>query len=120
MRRALVAGGLALLLAPTAQPVTAPASAAPVLATPTKADLDAAAFKLRVIISALQSPSVETPLKNILFACLYENAMGQINAEADKVIVANKLDRTSTSDVLTVVAGVCGYRPPAAAATKPR
>ncbi|MES2174745.1 MAG: hypothetical protein V4523_12460 [Pseudomonadota bacterium] len=89
-------------------------------AAPTKAQLDSAAYVLRVVTSALQSNEVEAPVKSALFDCLYSNSVSKVSEATDKVIVANagKVDRKDPSQMLAVIAGVCGYRP-AAAAAKP-
>ncbi|MEC3949552.1 hypothetical protein [Sphingobium sp. HWE2-09] len=88
---------------------------------PTKAQLDSAAYVLRVVTSALQSSEVEPPVKSALFDCLYSNSVSKVSEATDKVIAANagKVDRKDPSQMLAVIAGVCGYRPPAAAAAKP-
>ncbi|NWK96607.1 hypothetical protein DM806_13225 [Sphingobium lactosutens] len=113
---------LAAIFAIGALPVALPAcaSAQTTRAAPTKAQLDSAAYVLRIVMTALQSNEVEQPVKNALFDCLYSNSIGEISAEADKVIAANagKVDRKDASQMLAVIAGTCGYRP-AAAAGKP-
>ncbi|WP_088184014.1 hypothetical protein [Sphingobium sp. Z007] len=105
---ARLALGLAIAVMPAAVPTQAVAQAAP-----TKAQLDSAAYTLRIVMTALQSSEVEQPVKNALFDCLYSNSIGEISAEADKVIAANagKVDRKDASQMLAVVAGTCGYRP---------
>lgn len=117
---ARLAMGLAIGALPVALPVSAAAQTT-ARATPTKAQLDSAAFTLRIVMTALQSNEVEQPVKNALFDCLYSNSIGEISAASDKVIAANagKVDRKDASQMLAVVAGTCGYRPGAAAATKP-
>ena len=103
----------ALLMAAAA--VAAPAiGAAP--AAPTKAQLDAAAFHLKVLMSALQSKDVDQPIKNVLFVCLYENPFGKVSDSTAKVLAGNKLDPKDPNKVLTVMAGVCGLRPGGSAA----
>ena len=109
---------LAAIFAIGALPVALPACAnaqTTSRATPTKAQLDSAAYTLRIIMTALQSNQVEQPVKNALFDCLYSNSIGEISAEADKVIAANagKVDRKDASQMLAVIAGTCGYRPAA-------
>lgn len=117
---ARLAMGLAIGALPVALPVLAAAQTT-ARATPTKAQLDSAAFTLRIVMTALQSNEVEQPVKNALFDCLYSNSIGEISAASDKVIAANagKVDRKDASQMLAVVAGTCGYRPGAAAAAKP-
>jgi hypothetical protein len=91
-------------------------------AGPSKAQLDNAAFVLRIISSALQSNEVEQPVKNKLFECLYSNSVSQVSAAVDKVVAANpgKVDRKDPSQMLAVIAGACGYRPAAAAKPAPQ
>jgi hypothetical protein len=86
-------------------------------AAPTKAQLDSAAHVLRIVTSALQSSEVEAPVKSALFDCLYSNSVSKVSEATDKVIAANpgKVDRKDVSQMLAVIAGVCGYRPPAPA-----
>ncbi|MHA6770221.1 hypothetical protein [Sphingobium ummariense] len=111
------AGGAILAIA--LLPAALHAQAAP-QTRPTKAQIDNAAFVLRVITSALQSNEVEQPVKNALFECLYANPVSKVSEATDKVIAANpgKVDRKDVSQMLAVIAGVCGYRP-AAPAAKP-
>jgi hypothetical protein len=100
-------GLAAALAAASASEAAAPSAAAP----PNQASLDAAAFRLKVLFSALQSKEVDAPIKNVLFVCLYENAFEKISDETGKVLAANKLDPRDPNKVLTVMAGVCGLRP---------
>lgn len=88
---------------------------------PSKAQLDSAAYVLRVITSALQSKDVGQPVKNVLFECLYVNPLSKISEATDRVIAGNpgKVDRKDPSQMLAVIAGACGYRPAAAPAAKP-
>lgn len=87
---------------------------------PSKAMLEAAAVNLRVIAAALQSKDVEAPVKDALFGCLYRNNLAKITESTEKVIANNpgKIDRKNPSQMLMVVAGVCGYRPAGAAPKK--
>lgn len=112
---ARLALGLAIAVMPAAVSAQSMAQAAP-----TKAQLDSAAYVLRVVTSALQSSEVEPPVKSALFDCLYSNAVSKVSEATDKVIAANagKVDRKDPSQMLAVIAGVCGYRP-AAPAAKP-
>ncbi|MDO7833619.1 hypothetical protein Q4610_01040 [Sphingobium sp. HBC34] len=86
-------------------------------ARPTRAQIENAAQVLRVITSALQSNAVDQPVKNALFDCLYSNAVAKVSEATDEVIAANagKVDRKDASQMLVVIAGVCGYRPSAPA-----
>lgn len=105
----------ALFLAAAA--VSAPAIAAD--AAPTKAQLDTAAFHLRVLMSALQSKDVDAPIKNALFVCFYDNSFGKVSEATSKVLAGNKLDPKDPNKVLTVMAGVCGFRPGGSAPPPP-
>lgn len=99
---------LPVALLPAALPAQ-PASPA----RPTRAQIDNAAQVLRVITSALQSNAVEQPVKNALFDCLYSNPVAKVSEATDRVIASNggKVDRRDASQMLVVIAGVCGYRP---------
>lgn len=103
-RRALLIA-LAALSGATAAHAADPASA------PTKAQMDAAAFRLNVLMSAMQSKEVDAPIKNVLFVCLLENPFLKISDATGKVLAGNKLDPKDANKVLTVMAGVCGLRP---------
>ena len=116
---------LAAILAIGMMPVAAHAQAAAkgaANAVPSKAQIADAAGVLRVITSALQSDSVEQPVKNALFECMYANPVSKISEATDKVIAANpgKIDRKDASQMLVVIAGVCGFRPAAPAAPAPK
>jgi hypothetical protein len=113
----VVALALALVSAPA---VVQAQSAKPAPARPTTAQLDAAANVLRIFIGAIQSPKVEQPVKNALFGCLYQVNLAKITEGTNKVIAANpgKIDRNNPTQMLGVIAGVCGYRPAAAPAKK--
>ncbi|MEJ7925177.1 hypothetical protein WG908_00230 [Sphingobium sp. AN641] len=113
-RRALIAAsGLAGLL-------LGGAALAAERAVPTKAQVDSAAFHLKVLLSALQSKDVDQPIKNVLFVCLYENPFGKISEATTKVLAGNKLDPKDANKVLTVMAGVCGLRPGGSAQPAPK
>ncbi|MEA3390611.1 hypothetical protein [Sphingobium sp. CCH11-B1] len=103
------------MIARSAFLIAAAALSAPALAagpaTPTKAQLDTAAFHLKVLMSALQSKEVDEPIKNALFVCFYENPFGKISDATTRVLTGNKLSPTDPNKVLTVMAGVCGFRP---------
>ena len=85
---------------------------------PSKAQLDNAAYVLRVVSSALQSDVVEAPVKTALFECLYVNPLSKISEATEKVLARNagKVNRKDPSQMLAVIAGTCGYRPTAPAA----
>jgi hypothetical protein len=105
---------LILLAAALAGPAVAAEPAAP-----SKAQLDTAAFHLKVLMSALQSKDVDQPIKNALFVCLYENPFGKVSDATTKVLAGNKLDPKDPNKVLTVMAGVCGFRPGGSATPPP-
>ena len=111
------------MIARSAFLIAAAALSAPALAagpaTPTKAQLDTAAFHLKVLMSALQSKEVDEPIKNALFVCFYENPFGKISDATTRVLTGNKLSPTDPNKVLTVMAGVCGFRPGGTAAPPP-
>jgi hypothetical protein len=87
--------------------------AAAVLAGPAIAAEPAAPSK------ALQSKEVDQPIKNALFVCLYENPFGKVSDATTKVLIGNKLDPKDANKVLTVMAGVCGFRPGGSATPPP-
>jgi hypothetical protein len=73
---------------------------------------------LKVFVSALQSENVDQPIKGALVGCIYENPFSKIAEGIDKVIADNpgKIDRSKPDQILGVMARICGYVPPAAAA----
>ncbi|WP_443970893.1 hypothetical protein [Sphingobium sp. CR28] len=114
----LVAG---MMVALAGVPVMAQAPKAPAARPrPSKPQLESAAASLKIILSALQSDKVEAPIKDALFGCMYENNLAKISEATDKVIAANsgKVDRKNPNQMLGVIAGVCGYRPKTAPATR--
>lgn len=106
---------LALVCAPAGG-----AAFAQTAAKPSKTEIQSAGRDLDVLAAALESDKVPAPVKNALFLCLYQNTLAKVSATTSKVLAANKLDRTDPSKLLGVMAGVCGYRPGAAPATKAR
>jgi hypothetical protein len=50
---------------------------------------------------------------------MYDNAFGKISAATDKLLEENKLDATKPSEVISVMAGLCGYRPKEPAKASP-
>lgn len=102
---------LAAALAAGSMPGAAIAAAPTAKSAPGKAQVETAAFHLKVLLSALQSKDVDEPVKNALFVCLYENPFGKISDATTKVIVGNKLDPKDPNKVLTAMAGVCGLHP---------
>lgn len=114
-------GAMAGIISIGLAPMAVHAQVAP-RGAPTKAQIDSAAHVLRVITSAFQSNEVGQPVKNALFECLYANPVSKVSEATERVIAANagKVDRKDASQMLAVIAGVCGYRPgPAGPAAKP-
>ncbi|MFD2136414.1 inositol monophosphatase family protein [Novosphingobium resinovorum] len=78
---------------------------------------------LKVLISGLQSDKIEEPVKGALVGCIYDNSLGKITESMDKVIAENsgKISRDNPSELLSVMAQICGYKPtaPAAGAAPP-
>ncbi|MBO9582337.1 MAG: hypothetical protein J7498_15725 [Sphingobium sp.] len=112
---------LAASNAPVSAQTTAPKPAAPAT-QPTKEQIDDAAFQMRVLVGAMNSDKVEAPVKDALFECLYQNSFSKISEGIAKVIAQNpdKIAKRDPTQVLTVMAGICGYRPkPADAAAAP-
>jgi hypothetical protein len=118
LRRPLVvAAGLALAALPA--PVLAQAAgAAPKPGQLSKEQIDDAAFEMRVFVSAMNSDKVEAPVKDALMGCLYQNSFQKISEAIGKVVAQNpdKIAKRNAEQILTVLAGVCGYRPAAPAA----
>lgn len=106
---------------PAAKPAAKTAAAA--AATPGgNQEVQSALLYLKVLISGLQSDKVEEPVKAALVGCLYDNSLGKISTSMDKVIADNptKIHKDNPSEVLSVMAQICGYRPqPGAAAPAP-
>jgi len=108
------------IAAPAAKPAAKPAATA-AAAAPAQAQVQDAMLYLKVLISGLQSDKVEQPVKSALVGCLYDNSLGKITDSMDKIIAANpgKIHRDNPSELLSVMAQMCGYKPagaPAAAA----
>ena len=93
------------------------ASVAQTVNKPSKAQLESAARVLNIISGALQSKSVEEPVKTALFECLYANPLSKVSEATNKVIARNpgKVNAKDPSQMLAVIAGTCGYRPTAPA-----
>mgnify|MGYP001546404636 CR=1 FL=1 len=128
---ALVAGALALAAphAPAFAAVQkAPAKAAPSPAAkpladapPTEEQQEHGVQTFGLIASAVQSKNVPDDLKAVLMQCVYGNSVRKISDGLDKVIAANpgKIDRTKPEQMLSVLARICGYEPPATPAATP-
>ncbi|MEE4450151.1 hypothetical protein [Novosphingobium resinovorum] len=99
-----------------AKPAAKPAAAA-APAAGANGPAQHAMLYLKVLISGLQSDKVEEPVKGALVGCLYDNSLGKITESMDKVIAENpgKISRENPSQVLSVMAQICGFKPTAAA-----
>jgi hypothetical protein len=75
--------------------------------------VQSALLYLKVLISGLQSDKVDEPVKAALVGCLYDNSLGKISQSMDKVIAENsgKIHKDNPSEVLSVMARICGYQP---------
>ena len=104
--------------APAATPAKASAKAS---VAPDKAKVDDAMLYLKVLIGGLQSDKVEQPVKGALVGCLYNNSLGKISESMDKVIAENpgKIHRDNPSELLGVMARICGYQPQQGASGTP-
>lgn len=96
----------------------AAAPAAPAAAASPQQD---AMLYLKVLISGLQSEQVPEPVKGALVGCIYGNSLGKITESMDKVIAENpgKISRDNPSQLLSLMAQICGYKPDAAAGAAP-
>jgi hypothetical protein len=115
-RPLIVAASMALAALPA--PVLAQAAgAAPKPGQPNKEQIEDAAFEMRVFVSAMSSDKVEAPVKDALMGCLYQNNFQKISEAIGKVVAQNpdKIAKRNPEQILTVLAGVCGYRPAAPA-----
>ena len=74
---------------------------------------------LKVLIGALQSDKIEEPVKGALVGCIYSNSLRMIGQAMDETIskAPASFDRTNPSNLLGVMARVCGYKPEKEAAT---
>jgi hypothetical protein len=108
MQRIATLAAAALVLGSLQMPAAA--------ASPTEDQQVHAIEAFRVLSSAMLSAKVDDQLKSQLMGCIYANSLGQISEAMDKAIAdhPDKFDRSDPNAVLTVMAGVCGYRPPAA------
>lgn len=111
---ALVLGAGNAFAAPAKAPAKAAAKSA--RAAPVASDEQDAMLYLKVLISGLQSDKVEQPVKGALVGCLYNNSLGKITESMDKVIAENpgKIQKDNPSELLGLMARICGYRPEAA------
>jgi hypothetical protein len=122
---ALVASPVLAAPAPKAAPKASAATGNGTQAPPQVQD---AMLYLKVLISALQSDTIEQPIKGALVGCLYNDSLGAITENMGKLIAQNpgKVSRDNPSQVLSAMLAVCGYRPedapakPGAAAPAPK
>lgn len=117
-----------MILALGAMMVSGPAFAAPKAAPKPKTSAAASAqapqevqdamLYLKVLISALQSETIEQPIKGALVGCLYNASLGTITENMGKLIAQNpgKVSRDNPTQVLSALLAVCGYD---SAAAKP-
>jgi hypothetical protein len=67
---------------------------------------------LRVLVSGLESESLNQEIKNVLMGCIYGNSLRHITEQMDRSLQANPgIERTNPSQLVSVMARVCGYRP---------
>ena len=113
-----LAAALLLAAAPGAALAQGTAAKAPAL---TKAQIEDIAFRLRVMVSALQSDKVDAQAKEALSQCIYNNSFAKINETMGKVIAENtgKVDKRNADQTLFIMVRVCGYDPAKTAAAKP-
>jgi hypothetical protein len=74
-----------------------------------------------LLASAMQSKNVPNEVKSVLMLCVYENSVGKISEAMDKVVAANpgKIDSAKPEEMLSLMAQICGYEPPATAKAAP-
>lgn len=112
------AGRILKLLALSLACAAVPAGAASgQTAKPSKEQAETALLRFKVLYSAMLSPKVAAPIKQALFACIYQHSMGEISARMDQVLAANpkaKVDPSSPDQQLGLMAAICGYKSPKA------
>ncbi|WP_285017774.1 hypothetical protein [Novosphingobium sp. fls2-241-R2A-195] len=117
---ALAIAGTSSVACAAAPKAAAKSAAKPAAAAPAGGDSQAqhAMLYLKVLISGLQSDKIEEPVKGALVGCIYDNSLGKITESMDKVIAENsgKISRDNPSELLSVMAQICGYKPTAPAA----
>lgn len=101
-----------VLAAPAPKAATKPATAAAAGPQPAPQVQDAMLY-LKVLISALQSETIEQPIKGALVGCLYNDSLGAITENMGKLIAQNpgKVSRDNPTQVLSAMLAVCGYQP---------
>ncbi len=96
--------------------MTVPAGAATAqAATPTKAQLETALLRFKVMYSAMIAKNVPAPIKQALFNCIYQHSMGEISARMEQTLAANpkaKVDPANADQQLALMAAICGYKAP--------
>jgi hypothetical protein len=99
------------LAAPAPKAAPKPAAAA-AKGTQPPAEVQDAMLYLKVMISALQSDTLEQPIKGAIVGCLYGESLGDITSNMSKLIAQNpgKVNRDNPSQVLSALLAVCGYR----------
>jgi len=126
----ILALGVALVstpaLAAKAPKAAAAKPAAAAAGTQAPPEVQDAMLYLKVLISALQSETIEQPIKGALVGCLYNESLGAITENMGKLIAQNpgKVSKDNPTQVLSAMLAVCGYRSEDApaqpgAATKP-
>jgi len=112
-------GGAALALGMIGTPALAQGAKSPPALTQEQKDHGVETFRL--IASAMQSENVPNDVKSVLMGCMYENPIGKISETVDSALAANpgKIDRTKPEQMLSVIAQVCGYEPPATGTAAP-
>ncbi|WP_126172678.1 hypothetical protein [Altericroceibacterium xinjiangense] len=102
----------ALLLLPIGGTAVAQDTAAPAAAEPTDADLRRGAIILRSFETVIAAEEADNALKSTLFACLYNNSLGEISNAARKIIAANEsLSEDNAQQVYAAAAVACGVKP---------
>lgn len=94
-----------------------PATSAAADAKPPQQVQDAMLY-LKVMISALQSETLEQPIKGAIVGCLYNATLGTITENMTKLMAQNpgKVSRDNPTQVLSALLAVCGYNASEAAA----
>ena len=98
------------LAAPAPKAARKPATSA-AASTQASSQVQDAMLYLKVLISALQSETIEQPIKGVLVGCLYNASLGTITENMGKLIAQNpgKVSRDNPTQVLSALLAVCGY-----------
>jgi hypothetical protein len=72
---------------------------------------------LRLLMGGLSSEDVEQRAKDVLVGCIFRNSLRSITEAMDQAIANNpgEIDRADDSQMLGLMAGICGFRPEQAA-----